>query len=256
MKTKIFKKLIAFTIAEVMLTFIIIGIIAVAVTGISKAKISYAYSCAYYAAFRNLKQAAGEIVSASSTLPATGTGANGLCQVIGGTNGVFNTIPSTIDCTKTTTTTFTDANMNFKTTNGMRFFNFASAPTTNVSPPYSYYKVFVDIDGDKGPASLSTDVMAFYIFTNGVVLPAENSYNGADPTFITASVKLSTNGVISWPTMGVSYRQAICTAGDVINPTAYGSVAGTFYQTYCSGITQNAACTTIGNYCETVIAKP
>lgn len=224
------KKIKAFTLAEMAVVFMILGLIATATFTITKSKSNYYLNkFMYYSAFNNLQKGIEELAAAGCSdddllttpsphpycatrysLPLIGHNGTlrGLCDRLAAEE--FNTV-GTIDCTKTITGnpgTFTLANANFTTTNGMRFFNFGSTPTANA------YTVYIDIDGPKRNAILNEDVMKFNVYTNGTFLPAPNSIGANDANYLSASVKYWDSSInkYSCPLTSVSYREASCEA--------------------------------------------
>lgn len=58
----------AFTLAEVMVVFAVIAVVATATLGITKLQLNYAAKCMYYAAFKNLGLLTGTLVSEGSSI--------------------------------------------------------------------------------------------------------------------------------------------------------------------------------------------
>lgn len=246
MKNK-FKKNIAMTLAEVMIVFLIIGIVATLTTiAINKTTTRTVNKNMTTAAFVNLQTVIGEIIATSSnrTLPATGIS---LCTSI---TNIFNTAGN-IDCNQTATdgSTFSTASLiNFKTTNGMKFYNFGTNAVGPNADGSSDFFIYVDIDGANRNSVLDTDVIKFQINTKGQVLPAYNSIAATNIDYLSAGVKykIKATSVIGWLVESTNYRNAICTAGLGIG-------------TYCSlapTIAANANCTNGTYICEIVLHKP
>lgn len=246
-----FKKIKAFTMTELTVVLLIVGIISVLGIKIFVPEPEALYRYSYYSAYITLKNAVSKVLAegcsaadvtstyctaTTGVLPSknhTTAGARSLCSRL---SDKINTI-GTIDCTKATTTTFTTANVNFTAATSARYFNF------NTAAPYTIY---VDINGPVGDAVLGVDVLPFTITATGTVLPYFNSGNatasvGATSTdYMTAAVSykdVSSNTI--WVDSGVSYRTAVCRATGSYNGTA---------------CTQATACTT--NTCSVVEIKP
>lgn len=257
------KKVKAFTLAEVAITLMVLALIASATIKITKSRSTqYLNSFMYYSAFTNLQKGIEELVAvgcdngtapndltkgycaAQYSLPINGHNADsrGLCDRL--VTEEFNTA-GTVDCTRTIsseTGQFDTAHANFITTNGMRFFNFAS---NAAGGPPIFYTVYIDIDGPKRNSVLNEDVMKFKVFTNGTFLPFIDSNGGNLTSYLSASVRYKDeNGVRNWPKISVSYKEAACTAGKA-QPIDSG---------YCGSYTADSRCSTY--ICELLINKP
>lgn len=167
-----YEKIKAFTLAEVAIVLVILGIIAGVTIAIGKAQYNY-YANRFSSdnSFENI-QAAIEalhtercstsdlnsgICYSSTSLPVFGhNGSRGLCDRL---IDVFNVVGKP-DCTLRTTSDFKNATPNFITTNGMKFFNFGS----DASGDPLVYTVYVDIDGSKRNGILNQDVMRYKIY--------------------------------------------------------------------------------------------
>lgn len=241
MKNK-FKKNIAMTLAEVMIVFLIIGIVASLTTiAINKATTKTANKYMTTAAFVNLQTVIGEIISDSSNkdLPATGIS---LCTSI---TNIFNTAGK-IDCNQTATdgSTFSTASLiNFKTTNGMKFYNFGTVPDVNGD-----FYIYVDIDGDNRNSKLNEDIIKFQINQNGMVLPAVGSIAATNTDYLSAMMQYTVKATLVKKKSNISqdYRTVVCTAGLGIG-------------NYCTTAPAIAASTNCGNgiwACEVILEKP
>ena len=245
----------AFTIAELMIVLVIIGIISTATYKIIQSKASY-FRTKYmaYSAFTNLKNGVNELIAAGcnssavtmcptpgkAVLPILGHDAAsapalGLCDRLA--NDVFNTIGLT-NCALTTSSGFNSTNANFKTTNGMSFYNFGSNPDaiTNL------YTVYIDIDGSaNGNSSTTKDILTFTIGNDGTVLPAYNSVGATNNAYLSASVMYTnSSGNYTWVDNGANYQTAYCDVNGTYPPNNLCAKA--------------AACTT--NTCTLSIDKP
>lgn len=241
----------ALTLAEVMVCFFVIGIIAGITIMVNMQKNDQVQKYMYYAAVMNLKSAVGQMIAEDRTnlgklLPAAGAGTNGLCNLL--IRDIIN-IVGAANCSATTatsTTNFATATPNFTTSNGMRFYNFGATPVGSI------YTIFVDIDGVRAnsKSTLNTDVFKFTINRNGEVLPdhllpatAANNLNyiSAGVTYL---VGTPTGVQIRWALQDVTYRTALCASREVEDGT------------FCTGVTiGNANCLTKG-VCKVVIKKP
>lgn len=187
MKFSYNKILIAFTLAEIMIVFAVLSIITAVALNIVTPNPENLYRKQYYYAYMNLKNAVGELIAegCSATdvssgycdsvkaLPKQGYYAaattRGFCYRL---TEAINTV-GTITCNATGATTssaFLDANVNFISSNGLRFFNFNT--TASSSTPYTIY---VDMDGTNGNHTLGTDVFPFTVTTAGSVYPYYSS---------------------------------------------------------------------------------
>lgn len=179
MKIK-WQKLAAFTLSEIMIVLVVISIIALATYKITASRSDYVYKYMHAAALKDLKRGVGEIIADGTynsvskkterLLPTTiytGDGSS-FCERF---SELTNTIGA-ISCTQTVpdgTTDFLTQTPNFVASNGIKFYNFGSAPTGTV--PNRIYTVYVDIDGNNGTSKLNKDVWPFYININGAITP-------------------------------------------------------------------------------------
>lgn len=241
MKNK-FKKNIAMTLAEVMIVFLIIGIVATLTTiAINKATTKTANKYMTTAAFVNLQTVIGEIIATSSnrTLPATGIS---LCNSV---IDIFNTI-GTPDCNQQANdlSTFSTASLiNFKTTNGMKFYNFGKPPDGSGD-----FYIYVDIDGDNRNSQLNEDIIKFQINQNGMVLPAVDSIAATNTDYLSAMMQYTVKATLVKKRTNISrdYRAVACTA-------AY--TTGT-YCTTAPAVAANANCASGLWACEVILEKP
>lgn len=215
----------AFTLAEVLVVMLVIGIIITAGMKVQKAQKNYVNKFMTYSAFTNLKSGIAEVLTEGCTIqdknlticqdtsgyiPKFGLGGvRGLCPRL---SDKFNFVGGNPACTTNTTSGFSDTNYNFKVTNGIRFYNFGSAPTQNGA---NYvYTVYLDIDGAARNGILDDDVIKFEISTLGNVIVDAASKAAASTDYITADVRYFdfTGQKYVYPASGLTYRQAICKA--------------------------------------------
>lgn len=226
----------AFTIAEVMIVFVIISfVVMVGVRTIHESFDKNLNKFMYYSAFENLKSAVAETLAINSTIDFATTSGTTFCTYL---TDVINTI-GTITCSATGTTDFPSLTPNFTASNGMKFYNFGAAAT----PPYTIY---VDIDGPRRTSTLDTDVMEFTITSDRTVLPAAGSVASDSTDYLTASVTYLNTGLgrLDWFVQNVSYKNAACTAGKITGAA------------YCGTYTAETACVDGTYECNVVINKP
>lgn len=273
MKVK-YKKKRAFTLAEVMITFSVMAIVILASSKIIKSQNNYDLKLMTYAAFTDLQQAIGDLMADGCTTTAvTGDVAKGYCSAqkaipLIGTNadsrGLCDRLltevntAGTNNCSATavtnTATSFTAANyatfLNFKLTNGLKIFNLNNT-VTSTTP----YTIYVDVNGEKGKGVLGTDVVAFYIATDGSVFPyylasnASASIAATSTDYLSASVRyVDATGKENWLYRGVTYYYAQCYAkGTYPSTTSSSGIA-------CTTPTKAVTCNT--STCEVILDKP
>lgn len=167
------KKEFAFTLMELMIALVIVGIVSVVTVKILASRSDYIYKYMYNATLKDLKMGIGTLIaegipdakgSLYKYLPDKGhtTDEDGFCDRL---TSLMNTLGPT-DCSRTVDSVgpFDLTTANFITTNGMRFFNFGAASTDNM------FTIYVDIDGAKGKSQLNSDVYRFWIDRCGQIL--------------------------------------------------------------------------------------
>lgn len=191
------KKLAGFTIGELAVTFIIIAIITAATMKVSASRVEYAQKQVAKATFNNVKSAVGNLiadgyVSGTTTLKQLNTTAHaadnsGFCDRMAST---LNTVPIIIsggaansNCAASAVTDsgpFDDAHLNFKTSNGAKYYNFGKDAVGG------QYTVYIDISTGKNQGTLNStplnnfssslssislngSVIKFFIKTDGTV---------------------------------------------------------------------------------------
>lgn len=274
---KNFIKKNAFTLMEIMIVFLIIGIVSAVTIDINRSVVNFRSKYMYFSAFTNLTQAVAELTTEgctstdtavcptlnSKSLPIVGhnTSLTGFCDRL---STVFNvldvdaTTNATPDCSIAlpAATGFDTRVPNIVTRNDTRYFNLSANPVGGV------YTVYVDVNGEKGDHVLGIDVIPIMVNTAGNVYPFYSSANASlsiaatDTDYLTASVKYSVpvvdvNGVTTgfndtWVEQGVNYLTAIC------------SLNGTYYGTACESTTNytNNCAPAKGHECEIEINKP
>lgn len=266
-----------FTFAEIMIVLLILGIITVATITTGKKRITLNLNkYMYYSSFNSLTQAAATLLAEGcTTTPITGdvamgyctdgtgylpkvayeatTKSRGLCNRLA---DLFNTV-GTVECDPTKSaatdaTNFKTATPNFIASNGMRFFNFGTAPA-GVSPN-DFYTVYVDIDGASARNSvLGEDVMKFRICTGGTVVPFSDD-GAVNTDYLSASVRYldDVNNKYVYVKSGVNYLNAYCIAhGSYPTGTACPTTPINTVGTY----TTNCAPATNHN-CSVIMDKP
>lgn len=261
----------AFTIAEVLIAIIIMGIIATLTVKINQVKDGYVNKFMYYSAFINLKQAVDQMMAEGctneditngyctdfSSLPNIGNTANsrGFCDrladmlnTVGTTRCDLSITSPTVNATPVTPangTSLTSYTNIFKLTNGITVKNIGYT-TINSIP---YYIVNIDIDGtSKRSSKYNEDVVAFAVDSYGIAWPY--TYGGTtapayNTDYLTASVAYKDYNKYVMVATGLSYHDAKCTAnGDYMNDV-------------CTSPTQSSSCTIDSeHFCEIIINKP
>lgn len=259
---KHYKKFSALTLAEILLVILVVSVIIVLTIKVKKAQINHINRFMTYSAFTSLQQGVEELVTQGYdstgstppvidyTLPPYGKTTLGPTVIQGFCNRLselFNTVGTT-NCNAPAVGgagSFTAANANFTTTNGLRFFNLSQNATAQ------RFIVYVDIDGDRrnvsGSGTLNNDVLKFRVYRSGIVIPNDNlSKLATDTGYLSASVRyVNTENKYVWPVNAVSYKEAICAA----------NVIQSIDSLYCGSLVPNTNCTSPG-VCEAVIDKP
>lgn len=261
------KKLVAFTLSEIMIVVTIIGIVAAITMKITAEQKNYAYKYFYYAAFMNLKQAAGDAVAngyfdGTTTLKQLPPDQNSFC---GQLTNIMNTM-GTITCNNAINADDnsdfslpppdgTGKTPNFVTTNGMRYFLGGNVGTV----PSPIYKLYIDIDGKSGKnkyknggVPIEGDIVTFDITKDGLVYPPADSMAVSSKTYLTAAVRYWNGGIYQYVNNdhGIDYKTAVCHATGTYPG---GSCAAPDISIYNSNCLQSSF---PGRVCEVVIDKP
>jgi Tfp pilus assembly protein PilE len=241
-----FKK-IAFSLAEVMLVCFIIGIVSVVSIRIASSRKTYAIKMMYFAANKNLKQAAdyaqamgykADDGSVVYKFPDTG---NKFCNYL---KDIFN-IVETENCSATASAgDFVKGKSpaptpSFRLSNDVTFYNVGSNVINKTGSTDGYYDLFIDVNGqDKGDNVLNADVFEFYVTPSAKFYPSQSSAPANNSSFITAHVNyLDSNEKVQRFDLRAPYLRAICESGSVETQlfntlcTANGYSVNT---TYCS----------------------
>lgn len=219
----------AFTIVEIMIVLVIIGLISTLTYNITQSQANY-FKTRYnsYSIFINLQNGISELLTAGcisnnitvcpkpgdTSLPIVGHDTNspplGLCDRLvpsSTNNGEYNVV-GVVNCAINTSSDFKEANANFIIPNGTIFYNFGSNPdsVTNL------YTVYVDMDGSsQGNSSTNTDILTFNIGLDGKVYPAYNTVAATNPAYISASSGyINSSGNYVGVHNGVGYQTAFC----------------------------------------------
>lgn len=165
----------------------------------------------------------------------------------------LNTVGA-ISCANVATSTFDDTNVNFTSSNGVKYYNMGANPTNLSSNDLTeqVYTIYIDIDGNRGKSNLNEDVMAFTMDRAGLVLPLANSKGANDTNYLSTSIKYTnSSGTVSWLSRNVPYRQAICQSGEYTNSNYCGAQS-----TYTTAYSKRSECNVANAKCEVVINKP
>lgn len=255
-----------FTLGEVMVALIIMGVAIAATIGITKSKDTFVNRYMYYSAFMNLKGGISSLIdegcSNGEVPPATlcdgykqlpklaHTASNrGLCDRL---SRLYNTI-GTNSCSSLPTGSNNSSSLAFATmmaspiftlSNSQIYYGFTGSDTSGNTP----YIIYIDIDGPERSGNLGVDVFPFFVnSTDGTVVPYYSSSNagpslGATSTdFLSATVRYRSGSVYTILETGVPYRQALC--------DAYGQ-----YSSDTDTCAKQANCNT--HACEVLINKP
>lgn len=252
------KNKFGFTLAEVMVVFTIIAIVAVVSSKIVKSQMNFATKYLYYAAFTNMQSVVGNLVADGYKFTdnivhtglwttwdnptATATTSVGVCQRMVKVLNLINV--DTLNqfyCTPTfaSNTDFKAATPNFITINGMRYFNSGNAP--------SPYKIYIDINGNKGKGVLDDDVFAFLISTNGVVRPDPASVASDSTKYLSTTYRYwdTTNSKYVIVDRNASFKTAVCATGVSATVPVYS----------CS-VAVDSHCSTTPNLCDFSVNPP
>ena len=253
-----FKKL-AFSVAEVMLVCLIIGIVSVVFMRVASSRDKYAVKMMYFAANKNLKQATDYAIavgykaddgSVSYKFPDTG---NKFCNYV---KDVFN-IVGTENCYATAASTdfvkgkYPPPTPSFMLSNNATFYNVGANVINKTGSTDGYYDIFVDVNGaGKGDNVLNSDVFEFYVTPSAKFYPAATSVPANNSSFITAHVNyLDSKEKVQRFDLRAPYLRAACESGSVETQlfnslcTANGYSVNT---TYCStSMSQNTCATAL-----------
>lgn len=220
-----FRKKLAFTLAETIICMLIIGVVILATLGVAKQKADdykrhyiTAYKAISNAFFNGImihnKNPFAKDISHSAT---NDVGTERLCQALTtfiNTNNNDVTKDHDIGCSPKKITSqkadsFEDKNIQFVSTNGMKFYlsNLIADGTTT-----PFYLIFVDLNGDKGPNSIvkekkHPDIVAFAALNSGKVVPIGRPE--FDKTYMTARLTYTNSiGEAVYGDKPVAYYQA------------------------------------------------
>lgn len=239
----------AFTLAEVLITLLIVAFIAWPfIQAAKRGTRHYANSLGTYSALKNLETAAYDMATQKGCTSADKTASyctdtTGYIPTAGYSTATtrsfcyrladeyFNIANfSAANCgnTPTISSGVLSGTPNFTTTNGMKFYGLA-APSSGV------YTVYVDIDGPKrnsrttesSNGKLDADIATFLVASNGDVIPDAGSVIANDVDYLSASVWYNDGTKDVYVLSGVPYRIAACATST--NPFS------TIDSTYCSG---------------------
>lgn len=250
---------IAFTVAEVLIALVIIGILGtVLIRDVNLKKNQYYNNFMSYSAFTNLDNnvqivlnegcTAADVTNSVCTalkgnIPKVAVSSGrGLCERMANNFNLLGTMTCSATASTITTsdTDFSAKTPNFTTSSGMIFFNLQTNPVSNV------YTVYVDIDGEQRKSKLGDDVIAFNIRTDGLTLPVYGSKAATDTGYLSASIKADVSGSFSIlsGTANLTYQNAYC------------GVNGTYLGTSCSNTYYTGTCSSASASCSVVLNKP
>lgn len=268
------KKNKAMTLAEVMVMFFVIGVVATVTLGITSSKADYAKKYMYYSAYNNIKQAIGINMAdgfnspTTSTLeralpnrahlqdPAHPTNWIGFCDVMVNTINTVGTTRCDYSTALNDASNFASATPSFTATNGVVYYNFGVDPTALVGNNIlsQVYTVYVDIDGkNRGKSLLSEDIMKFTIDRAGNVFPWHTSIGANSLKYMSTSIKYNSPTGLNWLAKGLTYRQGACQSGLTTNATYCPAEAQYTKSSICC-ITPSCSAGTFP--CDLVINKP
>ncbi len=239
----------AYTLAEIVITMVVLAIVVSVTLQITTSKITRVNKYNYYAAYTVLTDLAAELVyeSEDGTIPATG-----LCSKMEELINIYdkelevNGVDVTPSCSNThaitTTTDFTKLNPNLVTRNGMRFYNLnpwynpISKLAGEDENDAQGYTIYIDIDNERGSGKLYQDVYPFYLTKSGKVIPAypDSGKSGGNSNFLMQfSVRKDEFAPVGgyetrsehWLLKSVSFQEAACKSGFIKSPTYCGTVA-------------------------------
>lgn len=212
-----------FTLIEILIVFILFGIIASIVTSASRLVANKtANSQMTYTIFTGLKKGVGEYIAEKGLIESSAD----LCTALADS---FNTI-GTINC-PATEHDIDASTPNFTIKNGAVFYNFGSTSTT--SNGSTYYTIYVDIDGpNRRSGTLNDDLISFIINKYGEVLPTgvastNSQYLTAGYKYLKTVTEPGGQKVSSWEwaNTNLPYKEAICKSGIKLQTKGYCSNA-------------------------------
>lgn len=246
----------AFTLAEAMICFVVISIIAVFWIGIMRSNKAFNVRMMYYATLKNLGDVAQNMVVDGYVSGGTRVfelPTAGFCASI---TQYLNVVGTTTCANTATTANFVkggNPQPSFTLSNGSVFYNVNSYNATK-----KYYDVFVDVNGNDGDHVFNQDVFEFYITLSGHVYPATTTYAAAanNITFLSAGVthRNATTAEREYVagSENKSYMSALC---------ASNTVEDALYSTLCTSYglskdTTNCSQGTSGNTCKIKVHQP
>ena len=269
MKTeKKFRK--AFTLAEIVITIIVLGIVVAVTMKITETKISRVNRYNYYAAYTVLSDLAAELSyeSEDGTIPTSN-----LCATfeerlnLSSEDVLVNDTERTPSCSIghsiNASTDFTTIVPNLVARNGIRFYNLSSIPSAisqlngATGNDLTGYTIYVDLDGQRGKGELWNDVFPFYLTISGRVIPAypttgSTLAGGNSKDSMLFSVRYDeflTEGNIDkreehWLVKSTTFKEAACKSGYVKSVV------------YCSDYTIDTNCSQDTSDCILVPIRP
>ncbi len=259
----------AFTLAETIITLVIIGIIASIGIRSMVRKLDNTIGLYYYAAYQTLSEAAQAVIGEQSTaganysaLPTDGTDR---CNKFGQWLNV-STVTGSLNCTSsatgfnTSSTNFAAATPDMILRSGAKIYNLRSGSSAIAEINDTAYTIFIDVDGTNGNSKMWEDIFPFYLTTSGRVVPLINSSaaagplnaGGADTKYLEMNIQyMGADYQGHWALQGVDFRTAACRSGYLF-PNS--NTAPSYCSPVGAGNTRLAICQT--NPCEIIPVKP
>lgn len=241
----------AYTLAEVVMAMIIVGLIVGITTGITRSKIDRAQKYNYYAAYTTLTSLMSEMFADND-----GTMPSDICSEF---ESRLNLYPNdiTINGSEITPSCDTTCDIsdvddlqvcepNIVTRNGMKFYNLSADSVIMSSIGDASqddaigYLIYVDIDGERNSTIIYEDVFPFFLTRSAKVIPiyptdSDSAAAGGNSTDSMAfsvnyeTVKYLVNVSVNkypvlttkWIVKGVSFQEAACKSGYLPTSCSY-----------------------------------
>lgn len=248
---KSIKKTKAFTLAEVMMTLLVVAVVAtMLIKVVQRVYYKTLYRQMSYAAYMTLHKGIGEIIANSSTHNIGNDSA--FCTKMSQNLNLVGAVNCDSTTTDDTTINNGTATPIFTTASGLIFY---VNGTLGAGVPR--IQVYVDLNGSSGNHKINDDVIAFIVNYDGVILPVVDNAVGEESkntkyhySYITADVSyVDASGVKHYVLRHAPWHQAVC---NVLTSTDISNYL--MPSTYCTGITIPTVCQ--NNICTVDINKP